>query len=75
MWLGRFHDESLVNVGDHTTASNSCFDESVELLVTTDSELQVAWSYALDLEVLACITSELKHLGSEVLKDSCRVNC
>lgn len=45
-----------MDVRDHTTTSDGCLDEGVELLVTTDSELQMAGSYALDLEVLAGVT-------------------
>ena len=33
-------------------------DESVELLVTTDGELEVTWSNALDLEVLGGVLFE-----------------
>jgi hypothetical protein len=45
-----------VDVGDHTTTGDGGLDEGVKLLVTTDSELQMAGSYALDLEVLAGVT-------------------
>ena len=72
--LSRLHDESFVNVGDHTTTGDGSLDEGVELLVTTDSELQVAGSYAFDLKVLAGVTCQLKNLSSEVLEDSCRVD-
>jgi len=34
----------------------------------------VAGSNAFDLEVLACVASELKHLSGEVLEDSCSVD-
>ena len=37
--LGCLKDEGLVDVGDHTTASNSGLDESVELLIASDCEL------------------------------------
>ena len=53
----RFQDKSLVNVGNHTTTGNGGLDKGVELLVTADSELQVAGSYAFDLQVLAGVTS------------------
>ena len=74
MGLGWLHDESLVDVWDNTTASDSSLDEGIELLVATDSKLQVAGSNALDLKVLAGVTCELKNLSSEVLKNSSRVN-
>lgn len=72
--LGGFHDKSLVNVWDHTTASNSRLDKSVKLFVTTDGELQVAGSNALNFKVFASVTSQFKHLSSEVLKDGSRVD-
>jgi len=62
-------DEGLVYVGDNTTTSDGGLDEGVELLVTTDSEQQVTRSNTLYLQVLASITGQLKHLGSEVLHD------
>ena len=34
----------------------------------------MAGSYAFDLEVLACVASQLKHLSREVLEDSCSVD-
>lgn len=69
-----FHHQSFVDVRDHTTASNGSLDEGVELLVSADSQLQVAWGYAFDFQVLACIASELENLGREVLKDRSSVN-
>ena len=73
--LGGFHDKSLVNVWDHTTAGNSSLDKSVKLFVTTDCELQVAGSDTLNFKVFASVTSQFKHFSSEVLKDGSRVNC
>jgi len=54
--LGCLHDQSLVNVRDHTSASDGRFNQSIELLVTADGQLKVAWGDALDLEVLACVS-------------------
>lgn len=69
MGLGRLHDQSLVDVGDDTTAGDGGLDEGIEFLVTADGKLQVARGDALDLQVLAGVTSELKHLSSQVLED------
>ena len=57
------NDQGLVDVGNHTTASNGGLDQSVELFVTADSELQVTGSYSLHLEVLAGVASELQDLS------------
>ena len=62
-----FHDEGLVDVRDDTTAGDSGFNKRVELFVTADGQLQVAWGDALDLEVLGGVAGELEDLGGEVL--------
>ena len=59
-----------MNVGDNTTSGNSCLNESVELFVATDSELQVTRSYALDLEVFAGVSSKFENLSGEVFENS-----
>ena len=64
-----------MDVRDHTTTSNGSLDQSVKLLVTADSKLQVTGSYSLHLEVLAGVTSELENLSGEVLEDSGSVDC
>ena len=63
-----------MDVWDHTTASDRGLDQSVEFFVTADSQLQVARGDSLHLEVLACVASQLKHLGGEVLEDGGRVD-
>ncbi len=50
--LGRLEDESLVNVRDHTTASDGGLDQGVKLLVTSDGELKVSRSNSFHLKVL-----------------------
>jgi hypothetical protein len=67
-------EERFVDVRDDTAASNSGLDEGVELLVTTDGELQVTRCDALDLEVLGGIAGQLENLGGEVLEDGSAVN-
>ena len=42
-------------MGDHTATGDGGLDEGVKLFVTTDGELQVARSDALDLEVLGSV--------------------
>eukprot|EP01043_Picozoa_sp_COSAG02_P014254 COSAG02_NODE_585_length_19988_cov_11.056061_7_plen_91_part_00 len=58
-----------MNVRDDTTAGDRGLDESVELLVTADGELQVTRRDALDLQVLGGVARELEDLGGEVLQD------
>ena len=63
-----------MDVRDHTTASNSCLDKSVELLVYTDSQLKVAGSDAVDFKVVAGVASKFQDLSSEVFKDCGRID-
>lgn len=63
-----------MDVRDHTAASDCCFDESVKFFVAANCELQVARSDALDLQVLACVASQLEHFSCEILEDRSRVN-
>ena len=72
--LGGLEDECLVNVGDHTTTSDGCLDESVELLITSNSELEVSGCDSFHLKILAGVSGELEDLSSQVLEDSCSIN-
>jgi|LauGreDrversion4_2_1035121.scaffolds.fasta_scaffold376394_1 hypothetical protein len=63
-----------MNVRDHTTASNGGLDESVELLIASDCELEVSGCDSLHLEILAGVSGELKNLSCQVLEDSCSIN-
>lgn len=40
---------------EDTTKSDGGTDEGIELLVTTDGELEMAWGDTLDLEVLGSV--------------------
>ena len=46
-----------MNVRDHTTASNSSLDKSVELFITSDCELEVSRCDSFHLKILACVAS------------------
>ena len=63
-----------MDVGDNTAASNGSLDERVKFLVTADRQLQVTGSDALNLQVLACVSGQLKHLSGEVLENRCGVD-
>lgn len=63
-----------MDVWDDTTASDSGLDESVELLISSDSKLEMSWSNSLHLKILGSVTSELKNLSGQVLEDSGRVH-
>ena len=59
-----------MDVWDDTTAGNGSLDQCVELLISADSQLQVAGSDAFDLEVLACVACKFEHLSGQILKNS-----
>lgn len=64
-----------MNVGDDTTTSDGGLDESVELLIASDGELEVTRCDSFHLKVLAGVSSELEDLSGQVLEDSSCVNC
>lgn len=63
-----------MDVGDDTTASDCSLDETIKLLITTDSKLEMPWSDTLDFEVFAGVTRELENFCSEVLEDGGRID-
>ena len=63
-----------MNVWDDTTTSNGRLDESVQLFVSSDSELKMSWRDSLDLQILGGVSGQLEDLGGQVLKDGGRVD-
>ena len=72
--FGRLVDQGLVDVRDHTSTSNGALDEGVELLVSTDGQLEVTRGDTLHLEILAGVASQLQDLSRQVLQDGSRVD-
>ena len=62
-------DERLVDVGDDSTASDGGLDQSVQLLVSPDGELEMSGGDSLHLKVLTGVAGQLEDLSSEVLQD------
>lgn len=60
--------QGAVDAGEDTTKGDGGADEGVELLVTTDGELQVAGRDTLDLEVLCGVAGELEDFGRQVFE-------
>ena len=50
---------------DNSTSGNGRLDERVQLLVTTDGELQVARRDTLHLEILGRIAGQLENLNRD----------
>ena len=57
-----------------TSESDRSADERVELLVTSDGELQMARCDALDFEVLGGVACELEHFGGQVFENGGQVD-
>ena len=60
---------------DDSSSSDGGFDKTIELLITSDSELEMSWSDPLYLKILGSIASEFKDLSSKVLEDCRAINC
>ena len=67
--LALLADERLVDVGDDSTASNGGLDQSVQLLVSPDGELEMSGGDSLHLQVLTGVAGQLEDLSREVLQD------
>jgi hypothetical protein len=63
-------EQGLVDVGKNTSSGNGGLDESVELLVTADSQLEMAGSDTLDVQALGGVASQLEDFGGQVFQDS-----
>ena len=58
-----------MDVGDDSTASDGGLDQSVQLLVSPDGELEMSGGDSLHLQVLTSVPGQLEDLSSEVLQD------
>merc|ERR1711915_262794 len=68
--LALLSDQRLVDVGNDTSSSNGCFDEGIQLLVSSNGQLQMAWSNTLHFKILGCVSCQFQHLGGQVLENS-----
>lgn len=53
-----------------TSKGNGGADQSIELFITTDGELQVTRSDTLDFEILGGVASEFKNFSGQIFEDS-----
>ena len=60
--LSLLADEALVDMRDDSASGDGRLDERVQLLVTTDGELQVARRDTLHLEILGRVAGQLENL-------------
>lgn len=57
-----------------TTEGDRCADKGVELFVTTDGKLEMAWRDALDFQIFGGISGEFEDFGGEVFENSGEVD-
>lgn len=60
-----FTDQRLVDVRDDTTAGDRRLDQTVQLLVSADGELQVTRRDTLHLQILGRVAGQLENLGGK----------
>lgn len=75
--LGAFSllaNERFVDMRNDSSSSNGGLDECIQLLVTTDGELQMAGSDTLHLQILGGVASQLEDLSGQIFEDGSRVD-
>ena len=60
--LALLADKGLVDMGDDSSAGDGGLDQGVQLLVSTDGQLQMAGSDTLHLQILGGVASQLQNL-------------
>lgn len=73
--LLNLEEKSAIDVWQYTTEGNRGLDESIQLFVTADGELQMAGRDTLDLEIFGSVSGQLEDFGGEVLQDGGEVDC
>jgi len=72
--LASLVDEGLVDVGNDTTTGDGGLDQVVQLLITTNCELQVAGCDALHAEITGGVSGQLENLCAQILQDGGHVH-
>ena len=52
-----------------TSSGNGGLDEGVQLLVSSDGQMQVTRGDSLHLEILGSVSGQLQHFGGQVFED------
>ncbi|GMR48248.1 hypothetical protein PMAYCL1PPCAC_18443, partial [Pristionchus mayeri] len=63
-----------MDVGDDSTASDSRFDQSVKLLISSDGEMKMSGSDSLHLQILRGVSGQLENLKREIFQNGSRVD-
>ena len=63
-----------MDVRNNTTTSNGGLNQGIKLLVTSDSQLNVARRDSLSLKIFASITCEFQNLSGQILENGSSVD-
>jgi len=66
--------QCAVDVRENTTKGDRGVNESIKLLVASDSELQVSGCNALDLEIFGGVACQFEDFGGQVFQHCCDVD-
>lgn len=72
--LLHLEQQRTVDTWQDTTESDGGADQSIQLLVTTDGQLQVAGRDTLDFQVLSSVTGKFENFRSQVFQNSCDID-
>jgi len=72
--LGLLSNQRFMNVRNNSTAGDGGLDKTVQFLVSSDSELEMPWRDALNLQVLGCISGQLQHFRRQIFQDGSAVD-
>ena len=64
-----------MDVWNDTAAGNCCFNESIELLISSDGKLKMPWGNSLDLQILGSVSRQLEDLSGQILQHSSTIDC
>jgi hypothetical protein len=72
--LLHLEQQRTVDTWQDTTESDGGADQSIQLLVTTDGQLQMAGGDTLDFQILSSVTRKFEDFRSQVFQNSCDID-
>lgn len=64
--LSSLVDQTLVDVWNDTSSGNGSLNKGIQLLISSDGELQMPWCNSLHLEILGGVTSQLENFCTDI---------
>ena len=72
--LLNLEQKSAIDVRQHTTKGDSRANQSVQLFITSNGELQMTGGDTLDFEIFGGVTGKLENFGGKVFEDGSDVD-